>query len=259
MAFALAQQLLEASGQIESLTLSSAESIRQSILSEGQLREARKNELNALAAELEVLSDPTAIKSTVSQIEQLNRQVFESLGPEKQKAQAESFAGFIEQVNEKAQDRLSRSITELEATQGSINASIGSALDNAARSMQSAADAMMSAAGNIPRTFSFAVKVRQPDFSKLMNNIPQFASGGSASPGMAIVGEQGPELVRFNRPGHVFTASETRGMMSGDSGLKGEIADLRRETQALAIMQSKQLKLWQRVTRDGESLRTVAV
>ena len=40
-----------------------------------------------------------------------------------------------------------------------------------------------------------------------------FAKGGYATPGWALVGEEGPELVNFVRPGRVYTAGETRGML----------------------------------------------
>ena len=45
-------------------------------------------------------------------------------------------------------------------------------------------------------------------------NTRVFARGGYAAPGWAIVGEEGPELVNFTRPGRVYTASETAAMLS---------------------------------------------
>jgi len=45
-------------------------------------------------------------------------------------------------------------------------------------------------------------------------NTRVFAKGGYAAPGWAIVGEEGPELVNFTRPGRVYTASETAAMLS---------------------------------------------
>ena len=45
--------------------------------------------------------------------------------------------------------------------------------------------------------------------------IPGYATGGLASPGWAIVGEQGPELVNFSSPARVYTATQTRSMLSG--------------------------------------------
>lgn len=39
--------------------------------------------------------------------------------------------------------------------------------------------------------------------------IPRFAEGGYHKGGWALVGEEGPELVNFDRPGRVYTATET--------------------------------------------------
>lgn len=44
--------------------------------------------------------------------------------------------------------------------------------------------------------------------------IGMFAAGGVAS-GWSVVGEEGPELINFKNPGRVYTASDTRGMLSG--------------------------------------------
>lgn len=41
-----------------------------------------------------------------------------------------------------------------------------------------------------------------------------YAKGGLAMPGIALVGEQGPELVNFSQPGMVYTASQTKQMLS---------------------------------------------
>jgi hypothetical protein len=45
-------------------------------------------------------------------------------------------------------------------------------------------------------------------------DVQLLAKGGMAAPGWAIVGERGPEIVNFNRPARVYTASETRAAMS---------------------------------------------
>ncbi|WP_108459209.1 phage tail tape measure protein [Devosia naphthalenivorans] len=44
---------------------------------------------------------------------------------------------------------------------------------------------------------------------------PGFARGGRFNSGLAVVGEEGPELVEFGGPGNVHTASETRGILGG--------------------------------------------
>ena len=52
---------------------------------------------------------------------------------------------------------------------------------------------------------------RLPDVDPL----PAFAKGGLHKGGWALVGEEGPELVNFSAPGRVYTADETRAMLTG--------------------------------------------
>ena len=48
-----------------------------------------------------------------------------------------------------------------------------------------------------------------PEFNSILDLVPQFAKGGHYGGGVALVGEEGPELINFNRPGYVHTADET--------------------------------------------------
>ena len=51
-----------------------------------------------------------------------------------------------------------------------------------------------------------------------ISGIPgQYAAGGNYPGGLALVGEKGPELINFNRGGHVFTAAETKKMLRADA------------------------------------------
>lgn len=60
-----------------------------------------------------------------------------------------------------------------------------------------------------------------------------FANGGSYAGGMALVGERGPELINFDAPGQIFTAPQTKSILSGGNDaetkalLKEMIAELR--------------------------------
>ncbi len=47
--------------------------------------------------------------------------------------------------------------------------------------------------------------------------LPMFASGGDFAPGVALVGENGPELVRFGTTGHVYNNTETNRMLGGQN------------------------------------------
>lgn len=93
--------------------------------------------------------------------------------------------------------------------------------------------------------------------------IPQFESGGAYSGGLALVGESGPELINFNRPGMVYNAAQTSSLMTGDvegaiDALRQEVVMLRAETRAVASNTSKSAKLLDRAMPDGQSILVTA-
>ena len=79
---------------------------------------------------------------------------------------------------------------------------------------------------------------RNEDKSKVLRG---FAVGGYATPGWALVGEEGPELVNFTNPGRVYTADQTREMLSMPnwSAPRADNAALEREVRALREEVSK--------------------
>jgi phage-related minor tail protein len=103
----------------------------------------------------------------------------------------------------------------------------------------------------------------------LSTNIKAYAEGGSYPGGMALVGEQGPELINFNKPGQVYTASQSASMMSNDDGLieafdklSTQFEMLRIETRAIVTNTSKINKSVERVlvpTDAGDALQIKAV
>jgi hypothetical protein len=56
-----------------------------------------------------------------------------------------------------------------------------------------------------------------PEYANLRANgfVPGFAKGGAFGPGLAMVGEQGPEMVSFNGSGHVSSAGATANFFAG--------------------------------------------
>ena len=70
--------------------------------------------------------------------------------------------------------------------------------------------------------------------------VPAYAQGGYAKPGLALVGEKGPEIVRFERPAQVMTADETRDALRGgnDGKIVQAIAELKAEMRAVVVTQS---------------------
>lgn len=81
-----------------------------------------------------------------------------------------------------------------------------------------------------------------------------YATGGSYPGGLAMVGESGPELINFNRPGMVYNAAQTNSLLSGES-VAGEVRALRTENQAqsraIVQLQSRLTKVFERWDSDG--------
>lgn len=93
--------------------------------------------------------------------------------------------------------------------------------------------------------------------------IPTFAEGGSYKGGLALVGEEGPELIDFKQPGHIYNAAETASIMSSDSNtsvvqelqnLRQEVSYLRAEVRADVTHNAKTARLLDRVIPDGDSI-----
>ena len=85
------------------------------------------------------------------------------------------------------------------------------------------------------------------------SDITAKAAGGLAR-GLTLVGENGPELVNFADPGMVYSASQTRSMMT-DQSVSQELANLRSENKAqmraLVSLQSRMTRLLERWDGDG--------
>lgn len=102
------------------------------------------------------------------------------------------------------------------------------------------------------------------------NGIPAFVNGGSYQGGLALVGEEGPELINFNKPGQVYTNTQTQGLMQGDSTavvqelqqLRSEVSLLRYEARASAVATTKINKNIETLivpTNSGEALQIKSV
>jgi hypothetical protein len=90
------------------------------------------------------------------------------------------------------------------------------------------------------------------------------ANGGYTSPGLALVGEKGPELVNFNSPGMVYSAAQTSSLLSGNSSeelaaIREELIMLRAETRAVVSNTSKTSRLLDRASPDGQSLQVTVL
>lgn len=95
---------------------------------------------------------------------------------------------------------------------------------------------------------------------KNLLNSPEYrqrAEGGYTSPGMVLVGEDGPELVNFRSPGMVYTSAQTQNLLGGSGGheIAQEIRSLREDqriqSKALAGIQLRMTKIIERWEGDG--------
>jgi hypothetical protein len=80
-----------------------------------------------------------------------------------------------------------------------------------------------------------------------------YATGGSYPGGLAMVGESGPELINFNRPGQVYTSGQTSEILGGSlaSEIQGLRDDLRAQSRSNAQLQSRTAKVLERWENDG--------
>lgn len=82
-----------------------------------------------------------------------------------------------------------------------------------------------------------------------------FASGGHYPGGLAMVGEQGPELINFSNPGMVYNSDQTKKLMGGGQEVASELRSLREENAAqarsLVQLQNRMTRLLERWDGDG--------
>lgn len=97
-------------------------------------------------------------------------------------------------------------------------------------------------------------------------DIPAYAKGGNHAGGLAIVGEQGAELVNLP-PSTVHTNSNSRSLLTEANrelvqeviNLRNEVTYLRAEVRADVVTNSKTTKILERVTRNDDVVYTTAV
>ena len=78
--------------------------------------------------------------------------------------------------------------------------------------------------GAYQKDFLYALRILGKAEKYAEGQIPGYASGGSFSPGLAMVGERGPELVRFRGRGRVYSNNELGEIVSELRDLKSVVA-----------------------------------
>ncbi|MDU7587602.1 MAG: hypothetical protein E7K47_09410, partial [Acidovorax sp.] len=85
----------------------------------------------------------------------------------------------------------------------------------------------------------------------------KFAKGGYYPGGVALVGEQGPELINFRNPGQVYTAAQTANLLGGGNTQRLEalverlIDDNRRQAGEIARLNARMARVMEKWDGDG--------
>lgn len=123
----------------------SAQAIRESILTEEELINARKQERRELRQSLGQISDPEELANALSKIEQTTLAMFENL-EDPSEAQVDRFATYLERTQEAGERRFDKILTDLGAKQEVQQEQINDALSRAADRQEVAASQQVNAA-----------------------------------------------------------------------------------------------------------------
>jgi len=137
-AYQLTMMILDASSQMNVLTANSAKYIRQSVLNEEELREARESEAQDIFDSLSTLVDPQEIRSALADYERLNTQIFQSLDNANAET-AETFASRIEAANAIGQAQLEQARQSIREEAESFNFQISQLLQDGVQRLNDAA------------------------------------------------------------------------------------------------------------------------
>ncbi|MGI9143226.1 MAG: tape measure protein, partial [Fluviibacter sp.] len=171
------------------------------------IREQQQGALDAMREASQAQQDAVR-KAAQSQIEALQKQTQQAIAdlsdPTKNRAMAEAKAAAERDMKELQRlAELTRQEAQIQADKARQEAAdqAQKAIDIANDQLKALGDANGLNRDQITSLYSIITKLGAP--------IPQFANGGYAQAGMALVGEKGPEIVRFERPAQVMTADET--------------------------------------------------
>ena len=139
----------------------------------------------------------------------------------------------------------------------SANASAAAAWNQAASAIDRANQIASDSIAFVSQISSSSINQNYGDY------VPQFAAGGAYGGGMALVGEQGPELINFGNAGTVYNAQQSANIIGGEvageiRALREEVSQLRYEARATAVNTSKIVKLQDNWDVRGLTVKTDA-
>ncbi|AUN95871.1 phage tail length tape measure family protein [Pseudazoarcus pumilus] len=173
MAHQLAMALHQASDQVAALFGNLSNDIRESLMSERELYDHRKSQVDALTEAMTTMTDPAQIMATAEQIEQLTRDMWNSLDESQRQAMSGGFLSFLEEIDALTQAQIANALDGLEEDQTTIGDTIDDSLSRimaefeeaaetqaaAARQMGDAAERISDAAQTFSRVASTPLKV----------------------------------------------------------------------------------------------------
>lgn len=146
MAYDLATAFLQVREQVSALFGGLSESIRTSLMSEEELYNYQRDQVNALTQMLSTLTDPNAIFATAQDIERRVASMWSALDETQQQAMGADFLAYVEETARLAQERLQAGIDSLQTSQGDLNDVVREALIGAGDRLTNAATLIESAA-----------------------------------------------------------------------------------------------------------------
>jgi hypothetical protein len=155
---------------------------------------------------------------------------------------------------------MTNAITSLDSTMQSglsdIASATGAAIDSANERANSAI-----ASANASAAAAIAVANQLVAQSQTVAVKQTLASGGQYRGGMALVGEQGPELINLNSSGTVYSANQSASILGGDvageiRALRNEVSLLRYEARSTAVSSAKIARLQDNWDVRGLTVRT---
>lgn len=153
LAYQLALNIQQMNEELSSMFADSAQAIRESVMSEDELFEMRKRERDELRASLGSILDPDQLAATLTDINQLNTALFQSID-DPSEARAEVFARYAERTAEAGERQMARILNNLEQSQATQNQQLNQMMQSAVQKQQQAADTILSAAEIIAQAAS---------------------------------------------------------------------------------------------------------
>lgn len=147
-AYQMAMGIETLRGQMDTMFASSAQSIRESVMSEEELFDMRMQERNQLRASLTSIMDVGQLQQTLQEINQLNNQLFQSFDNPGEN-RADVFAQYAERTAEIGEAQMDRILNRLENTQQQQMDAINRMMQDSAAQQQQAASEQVQASATM--------------------------------------------------------------------------------------------------------------